>query len=305
MIPYLLFYKIVQLFLVMLLGFLLVKLKIISPKDSKVLSKISLYLLMPAAILNAFQVEMTPQLKTGLFLAFLAAIGIHVAFWGIDRIYTAFTKASGAERASVMYSNAANLIIPIVSFVLGEEWVVYSCAYMSVQIVLLWTHGISLFQKNTSFKVKKIVTNINIIAIAIGLLMLITSWRLPKVFSEITASLGGMLGNVGMLIAGILMAQVEWKKLFGCKEMYRTVLMRLVVCPAVILIFLKGARHFLQNPFADQVLLISFLACMTPSAATVMQFAQLHEEGEDLAVSVNIVSTLLSIATMPIFVALY
>ena len=38
------------------------------------------------------------------------------------------------EKASMIYSNAGNLIIPIVTAVLGKEWVIYSSAFLSVQL---------------------------------------------------------------------------------------------------------------------------------------------------------------------------
>ena len=52
MVTKLLIYKILQLFVMMILGFLITKLKVIRSGDSIVLSKISLYLLMPSAIIN-------------------------------------------------------------------------------------------------------------------------------------------------------------------------------------------------------------------------------------------------------------
>ena len=305
MVPYLLFYKIAQLFIIMLLGFLLVRLKIINSSDSRVLSKISLYLLMPAAIINAFNVELTQDIKNGLFWAFAAAVIIHILFLIFDRLYARVTKASVTERASVIYSNAANLIIPIVSFVLGEEWVIYSCAYMSVQIVLLWTYGISLFDKSRKADIRKIIFNVNIIAIITGALIMLLGIKLPSIVKDVTSSLGSMLGNVGMLIAGMLMAQMSFKKLLSDKLVYRAVLMRMIALPVVVLAFLKGLNMLVGEPFVRSVLLVSFLASITPSAATVMQFAQLHGGDEDAAVSINIISTAFCIITMPIFVALY
>ena len=44
------------------------------------------------------------------------------------------------EQVNIIYSNAAALVIPIVQALLGEKYVVYSCAFVIVQLVLLWTH---------------------------------------------------------------------------------------------------------------------------------------------------------------------
>ena len=86
MIAQLLLYKIFQLFLIMILGFVLVKLKLVKSEDSIVLSKLSLYLFMPAVIINAFNVKMTNDIVIGLVVAFCVAILIHIVLLVLDCI---------------------------------------------------------------------------------------------------------------------------------------------------------------------------------------------------------------------------
>ena len=140
-----LLYKILQLFVFMVIGFILAKLHVVKNSDSGVLSKLALYLFMPSAIINAFDFAMTEEMVSGLMLAFVSAIVIHIVLIGLDVAYARFISPNAVERASVMYSNAGNLIIPIVLSVLGEEWVVYSTAYLSVQLIFIWSHGVKLY----------------------------------------------------------------------------------------------------------------------------------------------------------------
>lgn len=304
MISTLLLYKIAQLFLVMVIGFVLAKSKIIKSVDSSVLSKISLYLLMPSAIINAFDFEMSSEIVNGLILAFAAAIVVHIIFFILDKIYVRVFGGNSVERASVMYSNAGNLIIPIVMFVLGAEWVVYSTAYLSVQLLFLWTHGINLFSSGNKFNVKKIILNVNIIAIMVGIVIMLSGVRLPNFIKDITSSFGDMIGTVGMLIAGILAADVDFKKVLRNKRLYLVVLMRMVIYPLIILAVLKCLEN-IPVVNSDKILLISFLASITPSAASVLQFAQIKNGDTDFATAINIVTTVVCVATMPLFVALY
>ena len=53
--------QILELFLMILMGFIIVKAGIVTDEDSKVLSKIVLYLIIPCVIINAFQVNYTPD----------------------------------------------------------------------------------------------------------------------------------------------------------------------------------------------------------------------------------------------------
>jgi len=305
MIPALLFYKIMQLAVFMLFGFVLVKMKIIRSQDSMILSKISLYLLMPSAIINAFDVELTADITRGLTLAFAAAILMHIILLAVDLVYKKALGGTCVERASIIYSNAANLIIPIVAYVLGEEWVIYSCAFMTVQLVFLWTQGVQLFYSRAEFDIKKILLNVNVVAIAFGAVFMILGIRLPGFVKEITVSLGDMLGVVGMIIAGMLAANVDFRKMLANKRLYLVLAMRMVICPLVMLVVVKGMCEAVSVANAEKILLISFLASITPSAATIMQFAQIHNRVAHFAVAINIVTTLACIVTMPLFVALY
>lgn len=304
MISALLVYKILQLFLIMIIGFIIAKLKIIKSDDSVVLSKISLYLLMPSAIINSFDFEISDDLVLGLVLAFAAAIIIHIIFLLFDKLYIKFFGKNPVERTSNMYSNAANLIIPIVTFILGEEWVIYSTAYLTVQLLFLWTHGIRVFWGNTKFNIKNILLNVNIIAIFFGICLMIIGLRLPPFIKGITSSLGSMLGPVGMLIAGMLATQINLKKVFTNKRIYFVAIIRLIIYPLIILIIVRLLSNVpIVN--ANKILLISFLASTTPSATTVMQFAQINCKDTDFAVAINVFTTVLCIVTMPLLVTLY
>ncbi len=303
MIPTLLLYKTLQLFIAMVFGFILVKCKVLKSDDSTVLSKISLYLLMPAAIINSFNVELTPEITGGIALAFMSAIIIHAVLLVLDFLGKKILHTTSVERASIMYSNAANLIIPIVSFVLGDEWVVYSCAFMSVQLVFLWTHGIKLF--SDKLNLKKIVFNVNLISIAVGAIIMFFGIKLPVFVSDITSSFGSMLGNVGMVIAGMMAAQIDYKTTFIRPRLYLVLALRMLVYPLITLGIIKAIMLFVSVPNAESVLLISYLASITPSAATIMQFARLHNTEPEYSAAINIITTVVCVGTMPAFVALY
>ena len=112
-----------------------------------------------------------------------------------------------------------------------------------------------------------------------------------------------MVGNAGILIAGMLAAKLDFVKALKEKRLYIVMFMRLILCPLLIFGVIKAVAVFV--PDMDNVLLISYIACMTPPAATVLQFAQVNETDVDFAVSVNIIATIMCIATMPLLVMLY
>lgn len=107
--------KIAALFIVMFLGFVLVKTGICRSDDSRILSRLSIYIVVPCSILSAFQVRCSPSILNGLLLAVAAAVLIHLILIVLFYFIGPLLHLNGVEKASIIYSNAGNLVIPLVS----------------------------------------------------------------------------------------------------------------------------------------------------------------------------------------------
>ena len=301
-ISFLLFKQIAQFFIMIIMGYTLVKLKIVKSEDSKVLSMVCLYLIMPCVIINSFLIEFTPEKLKGLGLA----VGvIHFVAWVFIRILGKVLSFNPVEKASVMYSNAANMVIPVVMSVLGDEWVLYSSAFVSVQLVLLWTHCKSMLSNEKGFELKKIYTNINLIAIFIGILLFITKIHIPSVLQGTLKSVGGTVAPISMIITGMIMAGAELKKVFVNGRIYLVLFFRMIFFPFIVfmIIYFTGITKVIDN--GAMILLVTFIATITPTASSITQMAQVYGNNEQYAGAINIMTTIVSIVTMPIMVALY
>lgn len=288
-----------------IMGYTLVKLKIVKSEDSKVLSMVCLYLIMPCVIINSFLIEFTPEKLKGLGLAVGVAIVIHFVAWVFIRILGKVLSFNPVEKASVMYSNAANMVIPVVMSVLGDEWVLYSSAFVSVQLVLLWTHCKSMLSNEKGFELKKIYTNINLIAIFIGILLFITKIHIPSVLQGTLKSVGGTVAPISMIITGMIMAGAELKKVFVNGRIYLVLFFRMIFFPFIVfmIIYFTGITKVIDN--GAMILLVTFIATITPTASSITQMAQVYGNNEQYAGAINIMTTIVSIVTMPIMVALY
>lgn len=304
-ISFLLFKQIAQFFIMIIMGYTLVKLKIVKSEDSKVLSMVCLYLIMPCVIINSFLIDFTPEKLKGLGLAVRVAIVIHFVAWIFIKILGKVLNFNPVEKASVMYSNAANMVIPVVMSVLGDEWVLYSSAFVSVQLVLLWTHCKSMLSNEKGFELKKIYTNINLIAIFIGILLFITKIHIPSVLQGTLKSVGGTVAPISMIITGMIMAGAELKKVFVNGRIYLVLFFRMILFPFIVflIIYFTGITNVMDN--GAMILLVTFIATITPTASSITQMAQVYGNNEQYAGAINIMTTIASIVTMPIMVALY
>lgn len=305
MISLLLVKQIAQLFLVMLMGFILVRTHLLKPEESKSLSIVVLYLIMPCVIINAFQVKYTESIRNGLILAFAAAVLIHIALLILVKVLEKIFHLDAVEKSSIMYSNSGNLIIPIVTSVLGYEWVIYSSAFLSVQLVLMWTHGRMVLCEERKIDFKKILLNINMISIFFGILIFATRIQLPNILTETMKSVSVTIGPISMIVTGMLIGKMTLKQVFAYKRIYLITFLKMIVCPAVIILLLKFRGMTTLLPNGKMILMISLLATITPSASTITQMAQIYGKNAEYASVINVVTTIICIATMPIMIWLY
>ena len=291
--------QIIQLFLMIFMGYLIVKVRLVKDEDSKVLSKIILYLIIPCVIINAFQVDYTMDTVKGLLLALAASVMTQVLLLIIISIAGKLLHLNEVEIASVYYSNSGNLIVPIVTFILGQDWVLYGCVFMSVQLIFLWTHCKKIISRESSYDWKKIVLNINMISIFIGVVLFFAKIHLPEIINN-------TLGSVGsMIVTGMLFAGMNLKQIFADKRVYFVSFLRLIAVPLLALVMIKLSHLAMFSADGNKIMLIVFLAIITPSASTITQMCQVYGNDSRYASAINVMTTLFSIITMPLMVMLF
>ena len=297
--------QIAELFLMMAMGYAVVKAKKLGPEDSRSLSVVALYIVNPCVIISAFQVELTEDRVLGLLLAFGAAVTVHVMLLMFGAIIRKLLKTNDVETLSVVYSNAGNLVIPIVMSVLGDEYVVYSSAFIAVQITLLWTHCKSVMAHEKINDVKSIVTNINLIAIVVGVALFAFGIKLPTALQETASAVKLTVGPICMFSIGMILGGVDFRAVFSDKRVYLISALRMLAVPAIFLPLFRLVADRIRVPDAKNILLVVLLALISPAASTITQMSIAYGRESDSASAINVVTTLSCIITMPIAVLLY
>ena len=297
--------EIIKLFVIMIMGYAVVKAGLMKSSESKSVSVIMVYLVIPCVILNAFQVEYTPDVQKGLLLACAAAVAVHILFLLLTAILKKPLHLDVIERATIIYSNAGILVIPLVQELLGQEYVIYSSAYIAVQLILIWTHCKNMLCEEDKLEWKKVLLNVNIISIIAGVVLFIFRIQLPSGAQDVLNMMNNMIGPLGMLLAGMVIAEVPLKTVFTRKRSYLSAALRLFIYPVFVLELMKVIQTFASIQDSKQILLTVYLASITPACATVTSMAQLYDKDAAYSSSLYVLTTLLSIATMPVMVGLF
>ncbi|MBN2947093.1 MAG: AEC family transporter [Blautia sp.] len=297
--------EIIKLFVIMFMGYAVVKAGLMKSSESKSVSVIMVYLVIPCVILNAFQVEYTPDVQKGLLLACAAAVAVHILFLLLTAILKKPLHLDVIERATIIYSNAGILVIPLVQELLGQEYVIYSSAYIAVQLILIWTHCKNMLCEEDKLEWKKVLLNVNIISIIAGVVLFIFRIQLPSGAQDVLNMMNNMIGPLGMLLAGMVIAEVPLKTVFTRKRSYLSAALRLFIYPVFVLGLMKVIQTLASIQDSKQILLTVYLASITPACATVTSMAQLYDKDAAYSSSLYVLTTLLSIATMPVMVGLF
>ena len=256
-------------------------------------------------IFNSFQKELTPEIQQGLLMTTALAFGFQLLFFLFAAILRRVWKATDVEQASVVFTNAGNLIIPLVGYVLGEEWVIYVSGYILVYNVLFWTVGIRMFDRQNALSIKKVLLNPNILAVLAGLVSLFTGLHLPEAVSIAFADVASMIGPLAMMITGMIVGGMKFRDMFANRRVFGIILFRMVIASgfAAVAAALSGIAGAI--PSGREIVLIPLLSAIAPSASNINQVAILYNKDAQYASAINILTTLSCIVTIPVWVMVY
>lgn len=299
--------QIISMVLMALSGFVLGRMGLITGKQSRVLSCVCVYLCLPCSMIASFSTTLETEKLVGLGLGLVAAVLIHLLYLLLDRVFSCPPAAmTREEQALVTYNNAGNLIMPMVRNILGLEYVLYTSSYILVQNLLVWTHGQKLMGGEQTLRWKKVISNPVIAGIGIGLLLFMTGLPLPAPLRTAVEGFSGCMAPLCMLVTGIVMSELDLKKAFSQSRVYLMSLIRLILLPLLSVGILLILNRLFPIVDAANILTVSLLCAIGPSASTIVQQAQIyHNPNVGYVSSVNAMTTVLCAVTMPLITLLF
>ncbi len=294
--------QVLMLFILMLVGFICGKTRLISESATKTLSNIVLYVATPTAILQAFTVEVkTPEKTKNLIYVFLLTLLIHVVMIVLSKliIRDKDERAARIMQFAVIFSNCGYMSFPLQKAILGDIGVFYGAMFVAVFNLMLWSYGAFLASGDKkSLDVKKILLNPTIISVIVSVLLYAFSVKLPDFLSSAVTNLGNLNTPLPMIIIGFNLSTFPLLQIFTDKRVYWPSFLRLVVMPAISLglLFVLGIRGI--------PLIACTVAASAPTAAAAVMFATKYNLDTALTSKITSLTTLFSIITMPVFVML-
>ncbi|HZK34385.1 MAG TPA: AEC family transporter [Bacillota bacterium] len=296
--------KVVTLFLVLLVGTYLSKRKIITEEVTNKLSTLLINVAMPMLIVSSFNFDFDREMLYNAGMVFVGSVIAHVLAMLISQlVYRKYpSRLKGVLKFCTVFSNCGFMGYPVLESIYGQIGIFYGSIFIIPFHIFSLSYGIIVFtgqdKKNTFKNLKKILTHPGIIAVAIGMVLFLFSIRLPGPIQEATEMVGSLNSPLAMIIVGALLAKYKLREIIKGFPIYLASLMRLIVVP----LLLYGIMRFI-NMSGDAVSIVVVLSAM-PAAANAVLFAERYGGDSGLASRCVGVSTILSIATIPLFIML-
>ncbi len=293
--------QVLILFVLIAIGFICGKTKLINEQGSKVMADIVLYFVTPCVIISAFQREFDVTMLIKLLVsAFASAVILFVSVLVAQLIY----KGQERSRACILkfatvFSNCGYMSLPLQQALLGEDGVFYGASFVAMFNIFVWSYGIITMKgKGDRTSGIKILINPGIIGTLVGVVLFLCSVELPRVIAQPINYLAALNSPVPMLIIGYYLANANLKKAFTDMWSYISMALRLVVLPLVTLFAL------LLCGIKGPMLVSLVISVSSPVAAITTMMSAKYGHDTELSVSIVSASTLLSLVTMPLIVGL-
>ena len=292
--------QVLMLFLLIGVGVLCAKTKLLSDGAVKALANLVLYIATPCVIVKSCIREFDPAMLWGFLTVVAVAAVTHGALVLLAKVVFRDSEEDRRRvfRVATVFSNAGYMAIPLQQAILGDLGVFYCAAYVIVFNVFLWTYGLAEMSGERKLSLRQLALNPGVIGVVVGILLFVLPIPVPTMIADGIGHLAALNTPVPMLIVGYYLAQTDLLAALKDGRGWLCIVLRVLVAPLVALggLLLCGVRGDL---------LTSCMICIaTPVATACTMFATRFDRNPRLSVNLVSLSTIVSVVTLPLMVAL-
>ena len=301
------FQQMLVILILIMTGWLCRKARIINDENNKCLSKLMLDVFNPAILISSMLDNKIEDRHS-----VLAAIGGAALFFAITiflamavvRLIVRKTQDREIYQLMLTFSNLGFIGIPVISALLGKDYLVYVAIYSFEYNILIYTYGIGLIapdnkKENGTGSWLRGIMNIGTMASALAVVLFLLNIRLPGVLSTAVSYLGDAAVPVSLMIIGVNLGGASFLEIFRSKQNYLFCLFKLLLIPVLEIWILK------RLPFDEGFKEASAIILAMPAGTMPLILAMEYGRETRFCSEGIILSTMLSVVTIPAVIWLY
>lgn len=298
--------SLLKIFLMMLPGVYFGRKNIIEEKQCEGISSIVVNVAWPCLVITALQMDFseTLLLNSGLLAAtFVVISGLaYVVGMGLCRVLKTDNQITYLIIYMFLFSNTGFMGIPVCETLYGEEGIFYAALMDSLSDVFVFTVGTYLVKKSMGVTIKnnpKELITPGLMSIVIGVTLFLMDIKLPVFLGETLSIVGGITTPLAMFIIGYKLGKMNLKDMLGDGKVYIVSGFRLLILPVIVLVSLTITG--VELTVLTKVIAMEFAM---PVATCTVIFVEQYRGNTEFASKCVLLSTLLSVVTIPMFAML-
>ena len=285
------------------IGYILVKLKVLNEGSATVLSKLENTVFIPALVMGTFIENFTIEtigsawkLLSASFI--IACIAIPFAIL-VSKLVTKDKYLQKIYTYGLSFSNFGFMGNAVVSSLFPDVFFEYLIFTLLLWIfIYLWGVPRLLIadsgKKNTFAESLKSFINPMFVGMLIGMVIGLSNIHLPEWAMSLISVSGDCMSPVAMILTGVVVSSISLKKTFTNVRIYIVSIVRLIIMPVVFIV----AASFIEMPETTYICALCSLA-MPLGLNTIVVPSALGKDTTDAA-GMAVISHLLSCITIPL-----
>jgi predicted permease len=291
-------------------GILAVRFKVLNVSAKEVIEKLVFYMTLPLMIITKLAtLEFSPDiLQNGIFVVIMTYGVILIQILAGSFLARALKLEASKAVIHILHTFLGNIVFlgfPLLDALFpGGEAILYAALYQLTMNTVLWTWGIGkLDKKSTGHRMKKLL-NPNTIALIVGLLIMGFRIPIPEIAMESLGGLGRTTLYLAMIYIGILLSETPvWQTLKQTDTLLLS-LNKLLILPVALLFGLRWIIGIIGIPVSQLALSVVIIEAAMPCMTILVILARRYGANDIKAMENFVVSTMLSIITLPVILYL-
>ncbi len=296
------------LFSLIIIGYLLMKCKIVPQNAETSLSKLENYLFIPALVLSTFITNFTVEKLESAAWLLAFSVGIEIVFVALSLICTRLITKDKYIRNIYLYglcfSNfgfMGNAVVKALFPDIFLEYIIFTLVLW--MLIYIWGVPRLLMDSESGNGLKGIIKNLlnpmficMILGIVIGLLQI----KLPSFVTSLVDSASACMSPIAMLITGMTIAKINIKSVLKIKSIYIVSVLRLVVFPLIFI----GAYYLLKIELPQSFVVCAVASLAMPLGLNTIVIPSAYGKDTTVASGMALISHILSLLTIPLIFVL-
>ena len=196
-----------------------------------------------------------------------------------------------------MFGNVGFIGIPLGTAILGNQCLIYIAVFNFMFYIYIYTYGIYLLTKQKGTKEKmnpRVFLNPGTVAAFLTVLIFFLKIPVPTVAAESLDYMGRATVFLAIFVIGTSLAQVSVKEILKEYRLYIFIAIRFILIPIITALVMRM--------ITDDMLILGITVIMTavPAGNMPLMFAKERDLDADIISKGIILSTVLSLVTIPI-----